>query len=141
MTHTDNQRDHDLGETRVPLIPLTHRMDNHVPGHGVQPGDRRFWEYPVPFVGARLVRLDVLVSEKGLAVGDIPQLTVTLVDRNGEELHRDIPLIVFLPYAPGKSWRPRYFKPFDWDPYKSFVTQVGTSVVNKPVEFLAYFVK
>lgn len=137
MTQTDNR----LGETRVPLIPFTHRMDNQVPEYGVQAGDRRYWEYPVPFVGAKLVRLDVLLSAKGLAIGDAPHLTITLTDRKGEELHQDIPLIVFLPYAPGKSWRPRYFKPFDWDPYESYITQVGTSVVNKPVELLAYFVR
>ena len=132
--------DTDLGETRTAPIPFTHRMDNGRPDHVVQLGERRYWQYVTPLPHARLVRFDVLYSSKGLTDVLALGLTVTLADIHGEELHRDIPLICLSPIFKGKGIRPRYFKPFLWDPFKSYITQVGAVAVNVDIEILCYFV-
>lgn len=131
----------DLGETRSPLIPYTCRMDNPYPPGGTQAGERRYWEKPVPFEGARLVRLDVIYSSKGLTTANAQALTITLTDIHGQELHREIPLVLFSPVYLTKAFRTRYFRPFHWDPYKSYLRQVGSVAVNVDAQLLAYFVK
>lgn len=132
--------DNDLGETRTPALPFTHRMDNLRTSLSVQPGERRYWERPTPLPHARLVRIDVLYRLKGLTTVLAPGLTMTLTDMDGEELHRDIPLVSLSPVFNGKAIRPRYFVPFYWDPFKSYITQVGPVAANVDIGLLAYFV-
>lgn len=133
--------DPQLGETFSPALPFTHRMDNPQIIDGVQPGERRYWEKPVPYPGAKLVRLDVLYSSKGLTAVLARGLALTLTDTDGNERHRDIPLVLLSPIFTTKVYRTRYFEPFHWDPYKSYVSQVGPTLVNADIEILAYFVK
>lgn len=137
-------RNTDLGETRTFPFPYTHRMDLPLPATGINAGERFFWEYPVPVPGARLARLDLLQFTKGLSPTQAQQLTITLADINGELIHKDIPLILLAPMVSvpsDRGYRPRYFRPFRWDPFKSYVTQVGAIAVLVPVQLLAHFVE
>lgn len=137
-------RNTDLGETRTFPFPFTHRMDLSLPDTGLNLGERFFWEYPVPVPGSKLARLDLVMATKGLQPSQAQQLTITLADVSGELIHKDLPLILLAPLVvvpSARSYRPRYFRPFHWDPYKSYVTQVGSIAVNVPVQLLAYFTK
>lgn len=133
--------DPQLGETYTPPIPFVHRMDNPRPIGVAGPGVRRYFEKPVPFPGAKLVRIDVLYSTKGLTAALARNLTLTLTDIHGDELHRDLPLTLLSPIYKTKQYRTRYFRPFAWDPYKSYVSQVGPVSVNVNAELLAYFIR
>lgn len=128
-----------LGVTRSYPFPFVHSIINEVPAEGVSQGMRRYFEQPNPVPQGKLARLDVLLSIKGIDVNDLASLTITLVDRNAEEHVRDLPLALLAPIQANRRLRGRYFVPFDWDPMKSFVSQVGTLTVLKPVEFLAYY--
>lgn len=132
-------RENVLGVTRMYPFPFTHTIVNEVPQGGIAQGMRRYFETPNPVPQGNLARLDVILSIKGIDVNDLDDLTITLVDRNAEEHVRDLPLALLCPIAANRRLRPRYFIPFDWDPMKSFVSQVGPNTVLKPVEFVAYY--
>lgn len=128
-----------MGVTATPPVPYVHRMDNAYPPPSVDIGERRYWHTAAPVPGGRLVRMDILYN-KDFMYTQSQHLTLTLVDMDGEEIHRDIPLAILSPMWGTRLVRPRYFKPFLWDPYKSYITQVGPVAVNVDVPVLAHFV-
>lgn len=137
-------RNTDLGETRTYPFPLTHRMDLPLPTGGLNPGARQYWDYPVPVPGSKLARLDLVQGNaKGIKPTEAALFTITLTDANGNELHKDIPLLMVCPLilVPStRTYRPRYFKPFHWDPFKSYVTPYQAFTAPS-IQLLAYFTK
>ncbi len=126
-----------LGVTRTFPFPHVSRQDNPYPGNNDQL--RRYWEKPCPIEGAKLARLDIVQSVK-YTIGDLSSATVTLVDVNANEVVRDFPLTLLVIDTKGLR-RPRYWKPFEWDPMKSWVSPLGGLVLAFDIDFLAYYVR
>lgn len=136
-------RNTDLGETRTFPFPLTHRMDLPLPTGGLNVGERQYWQFPVPVPGSKLARLELVQgSAKGIKPTEAALFTITLTDVNGNEVHKDLPLLLVCPLTlvPLRNYRPRYFRPFHWDPFKSYVTAYQAFTAQR-IELLAYFTK
>lgn len=123
------------GTTDTYPFPLVNRQDN--PYNTEAPEFKRYWPQPCADPLARLVRLDVLTSEK-YDESALQILTVTLVDMDANEIVRDCPLLLLLQSARLK--RPRMFRPFLWDPMKSFIYQ-PVRIIQADILFVAHFVK